>query len=250
MNKSSEHSNKWSLILLILFFTIFLSVSCIAKLQVNISSPVQPMPIDCIIPNDSMQIQIDTKFCPGVYNLPNGISVQNNVMLNCDGATLNGTKIYRSYGIRIQQSSNITLINCNVENYYIGYETRWLTESTIINNNATNNDFGAYVWQTYNSSILQNKFSNNTYGMRVETSGFNIIINNSFTYNGRYGMESDIGYGNNITLNWLKDNSQSLIFYNTYYFENVSNNIWDNDIWDNGVWEANRNNYCINNISN
>ena len=75
------------------------------------------------IPTDGCTITQDTTFNPGVYNLDYGIRISaSNILLDCNGATLQGNG--GSEGIEIYYlQSNIGIKNCIVKDYEYGIKS-------------------------------------------------------------------------------------------------------------------------------
>lgn len=73
-----------------------------------------------VIPTDGMIITEDTTFEPGVYVLPNGVSIgASGVTLNLNGARLTGVE-FDHYGITCIGFDDVTIKNGTVDNYYYG----------------------------------------------------------------------------------------------------------------------------------
>jgi parallel beta-helix repeat protein len=82
----------------------------------------------CVTPTDDLYINSDTTLCPGFYNIPDsgaeGVIIINasDIVLDCNGATINGTMTGSVYGIYSRGFDNVTIKNCNVMNYHAGIE--------------------------------------------------------------------------------------------------------------------------------
>src|SRR6185436_15233896 len=84
--------------------------------------PEQPMtkPGPPLIPTDGMVITRDTIFAPGVYLLPEGISIAaDEVTLDGNGALLVG-RGREGRGLSIAGRSNVTVKNLQLQGYYYG----------------------------------------------------------------------------------------------------------------------------------
>jgi len=98
------------------------------------------------VPTDDCEVTTDTTFNISTYNLANGINlIGSDVTLDCNGATLNGLGTGSLNGIYIvSPHNNITVKNCNVQNYNKTIYTDGtvgsgsLTDITIFNNNFIN----------------------------------------------------------------------------------------------------------------
>ena len=87
--------------------------------------------------------------CEGIYNNANIIINSSDVVLDCDGATLNGNG--SGYGIYLENKSNVTIRNCNVINYEYGIYLDSSSNNSIINNTANLNNYG--ILQTQNEML-------------------------------------------------------------------------------------------------
>ena len=116
---------------------------------------------DCLAALDNLRINTNTKFCSDTFNLPNGINIYaNDIMLDCNGATLIGSNNGR--GIYISNYDNVIVKNCNVQNYEYGiYLTGSATYNNITSNIVSDNEYGIYLDGTsVNYNIIWN---NNIY---------------------------------------------------------------------------------------
>lgn len=157
----------------------------------------------CTIPTNRMNIVNDTVFCPGTYYLTPGIIqlVEDNVELDCNGATLVGDGSY--YAFVLHKASNMTVRNCNIINYYIGISLSPLS--------------GSWSEMTYNNLLENNRIVNNTYGIHLFGSDNNSITKNTIMNSGEYSLHAVGSYSNNI---WAND------FYDDVYDTNEENNTY------------------------
>jgi len=91
----------------------------------------------CVIPLNGMDINQDTKLCPGTYNIPLGLNVKSQITLDCDGAVLFTNDNNQTTGIRAGYGSKIK--NCKIEGFGIGIEARSKNIS-LLNNTVTGTD--------------------------------------------------------------------------------------------------------------
>jgi len=92
----------------------------------------------CATPYDDFYISANTQICPGLYNIPDSflpgavIINANNVVLDCSNATFTGNG--NGIGILNPGFNNVTIRNCNVQNYQAGISL----ENSVSNNVSSN----------------------------------------------------------------------------------------------------------------
>ena len=90
-----------------------------------------------ITPEDGMLIDSDTTLAPGVYYLPNGVTINaDHITLDGNGALLIGKK-YQGHGVNINQKTGVTVKNLQVERYYHGIWVNASANVRILNNHVT-----------------------------------------------------------------------------------------------------------------
>src|SRR3989338_6438973 len=113
---------------------------------------------ECVVPTDEMVITQNTTFCPGEYNLPNGVSIRaNNVELDCNGAKLVGKweDNLASIGINIINFDNISVEKCYVTNYTWGIRLFASDNDILKNNNVIKNaQWGILTGNSNNNNTL------------------------------------------------------------------------------------------------
>lgn len=207
---------------------------------------------DCVVPIDEMIISESTTFCPGVYDLPNGISIgADDIELDCNGAILDGVNgNFYNHCILAKNRENLLIKNCNAINYYYGIWADSSHNIIIFDNHVENNDFGIFLKYSSDSIVLNNEIigSEESYGIRLYGSDNNKISNNfgKQCFHGCIDLKNSDGNlifdnildGNRIgihletsTLNVISDNSilngdQTGIFI----FSSDNNNIITNNI--------------------
>ncbi len=177
--------------IIILLFSILISINSITSNA-------------CVVPYDNMNITEDTEFCPGEYNLTNGIKIgKDGVKLNCNGAKLIGTS-NSAPGIYIGNRDKIIIENCLLSNYARGISTCLsvfncfpLSKSVIINNTIKSIDSGVYIKDTTNNkkskgNIIVNNQVYNSFesAILLSFSDSNIIHNNRATTHEGIGLQS------------------------------------------------------------
>ena len=184
------------------------------KFYVNLSDE------NCTIPTDNMIITKNTTFCQGTYDLPNGIEIGgDNIVLDCDGAVLDGSRLSDSYGIYVFQKSNVKIKNCRTRNYSNGIyllrsnlnslENNWIVWSTfsgiditgsgvpgddadenyLFNNTLIQNNDGIFLGRSNHNTLINNLVTKNEEaGFRLWDSSYNDFSNNSATDNREAGF--------------------------------------------------------------
>ncbi len=153
-------------------------------------------------PTDGCVISQNTTFNPGTYVLPNGTTIiADNIVLNCNGATLNGIEpqpfpIYVwQEAINADGKHNIVIKNCRIINYRIG----------IVMRDCNNNSSPGYGFCMY----AQNNYFENL-GEGLGVLGNNTLIEGNTFYNITPAAQNPIwGGGKNWT---IKNNTLNLGF--------------------------------------
>ena len=100
-----------------------------------------PAVLACVVPEDSMKIESSIEFCSDVYYFDNGISISGkDITLDCDGAVLKSWK--GGKGISIEHSSNVTVADCRIVNYNVGFYVRNSTRVFLTDNHLVRNKVG------------------------------------------------------------------------------------------------------------
>jgi parallel beta-helix repeat protein len=89
--------------------------------------------MNLVTPTDGLTITADTTFTPGVYHLPQGITIAaDDITLDGNGALLIG-RTHNGRGITLDNRHNITLKNLHLQGYYHGLYARHCRQLTITN---------------------------------------------------------------------------------------------------------------------
>jgi parallel beta-helix repeat protein len=147
-------------------------------------------------PADGMVITHDTTFCPGTYNLPNGVSIgAGDVELDCNGAELTGSWVFPmapAHGVYVESKNAVTIKNCIFKNYTSGIYLDSSNNNFLINNTAIDNAGGFYLDESdYNTLTDNYAINNSNYGVISYISSNNILNNNVAANNNRYGFLLD-----------------------------------------------------------
>jgi len=152
----------------------------------------------------------------------------NNTILDCNNSIIVGNKT--GNGIEIF-GWNVTIKNCNLENFADGIYIINSTNNTIENNKARNSVNGLHIVSSPQTLVKSNFFSGSNFsGLYMQSSGNTVIVKNTFMDNkdsGLYIWKSDSNEinENNISNNkWgitLLSSNKSLI-YNNYFSNNFN----------------------------
>ncbi|MEM1544641.1 MAG: DUF2341 domain-containing protein [Candidatus Bathyarchaeia archaeon] len=151
----------------------------------------------------------------------------NNVVLDCQGHTIDGVSEIDTYGIYIYrdsaQNTNITVKNCVVTDWWYGIYLGYAQNNTLINNTVNSHKAGFLVdFSSYN--ILINNTAHSYYGFVLHFSSYNTLINNTANSNseGFSLLESSYNTLINNTANsnsvdgfWLFESSYNILINNT-----------------------------------
>ncbi|MEM5800836.1 MAG: NosD domain-containing protein, partial [Candidatus Aenigmatarchaeota archaeon] len=174
----------------------------------------------------------------------------NNITLDCQGYTIDGTSTSDTYGIYISRSSsqntNITIKNCIVTGWDDGIHLEYANNNSIINSNFSFNVFaGFYLYKSSNNYIINSVFNNNSEGIYHDYSSNNYIINSIVNFNGGEGIYLEAGSNNQIINSTFNFN-----YYGMFLISSSSNRIINstfNNNLDTGFWlDSASNNQIIN----
>ncbi len=198
----------------------------------------------------SCKYEISTQ---GDYNLTQAITstgqpciniTSSNVTLNCEGFSLTGAGM--NPGVWINRSlNNITIKNCKFDlfapNIYVPLGGK---EIYIINNTINSSpSYGVYFITVNNSRIENNTIAfngdeDNEAGIYAYFSNHNLIKNNTIIHGGVtsesvYGVRINTGESNNITDNFIFNNSDMGIITESSPNTRIINNVIENNSWSN-----------------
>jgi parallel beta-helix repeat protein len=142
------------------------------------------------------------------------MTVRNNVVLECNGATLQGSG--SDEGIYIYDEDFLTINNCTFDNFDYGIRMDYGENNVISNSTFVGNDnYAIYVYygSNYNTIKSNNMSSNGDYAMRFDSStGSNQVLNNNVTLN---HVESNPDYAIH-----LDANAQNNLIYKNNFISN------------------------------
>lgn len=155
-----------------------------------------------------MYITEDTVLTPGVYYMPNGITINaDHVTLDGNGALLIG-KMFQGHGVSVNQKTGVTLKNLQLERYYHGIWVNASANVRVLNNRVTRThevagpDVFLDVWldrsQAYgggiflsgviDSFVLDNDVQHQQNGVMLYGSNNIEVARNNASYNSGYGI--------------------------------------------------------------
>ncbi len=176
----------------------------------------------------------DLRGCSG-----NGITVgASGITLDCDGHIIEG--LGSNSGILLTARHNVTIKNCEVRGFDYGIRLNMSSNDTVINNTAnSNSSAGIYLnASSYSNTLTDNIANNNKYGILLERkSTNNYISSNDFIENTEYGAylsdssKYNTFWGNSFTGNGLnacedsgsKENSWNLADTGNYWSDCIYN---------------------------
>jgi len=209
---------------------------------------------DCVTPENKMKFNESATFCPGNYDLADGIAVTGNAIeIDCNNAILQGT--YNGSGIGIfVQIGRTTVRNCIVKGYKSGIYLSMLEDALVEDNVVENSSYGIYVFQSQNSTVNDNQISkckedgigidqsfnlvisgndmfDNLNGIYLYSNSFdNLIFENQMIGN-TFGIFIDNGKDNIIKDNEIKSNEKNGIHLLKSEKIHIENNIVNENGW-------------------
>ena len=188
---------------------------------------------ECVIHENNMVITQNTVVCPGIYNFPNGISInEDDIVLDCNNALFNGTSGNWSshyIGIYMQYVKNITIRNCQIQNYGYGIAMINSTTNIIDHNNISGIGYGIYTDRSNNTIISDNIIDKIAdVGITFSASGasYNYTIKNNIMTNSAYLGINFYCYNCTIISNKIMNNKRGISVsgqYNNITYNDISN---------------------------
>ncbi|GEM_PF-3513192 len=217
------------------------------------------------------EIQGNTVFSPGTYNIPNGLRFTvNNAILDCNGAILDNNNA-NVPGIYLLNRQNIEIHNCQVQHNTRGLLVQGSTNVLVDGSRFSNSvEEGIKLENSQNVRLEQNTITLTQWGIRFYSSNNNHLINNQIVNNENGQITLYASSANNITENNVSDlqfngpieldngATSNFIYRNnfqnyvTYPWSTGANNLWtvqnQGNYWSN--WNTQPNglpHVCINN---
>lgn len=158
-------------------------------------------PGGCVIPEDDVIISESAILCNGTYRFDDSYGdgvikiINNNTHLVCNGTTIIGNNLENSIGIYSKSLTNITITNCDIQNYYKGISfdgeySRRGEKANISFNALTNNFYGIYFHYNQDFDIHDNYFIGG-----IKEQGSSAIYVAGTSQNGRITKNTIFGNG-------------------------------------------------------
>ena len=177
-------------------------------------------------------------------NINDSIVVQrNNIMIDGNGYTLQGTGEPYSKGVDLSGRTNVTVQNVTIGAFYYGIWLNLSSSNILSGNNIANSAYGIYLGYSSNNTVSGNNITaNSSDGIRLGAySSNNMISGNNITNNYlsillSFSSNNTVS-GNNITNNYngilLGSSSNNTIYHNNFIdnhqqvSSSTSMNVWD-----------------------
>jgi parallel beta-helix repeat protein len=171
--------------------------------------------------------------CPG-----NGLIIgADNIVFDCNGLIISGDGNGQgnNYGVYLYQNENVTIKNCNIQNFFYGIGTMFSDNNLITGNNISFNiNDGITVSHSNNNTLNFNNFINNfDGGVEIASSSNDNYIAGNNIGNNYFGIISVQGGQNNEIYN---NNIFSNSVYGVYVYQSSQNNtFWKNNFINNNI---------------
>lgn len=135
---------------------------------------------ECVEPVDGMTITESTEFCSSTYDLLSGITITgDNLVVDCHSAILRGIVGQSEIGLKVVNSNNLTLRNCNIVTFTQGLYLKNVTNSLIEDNSLLKNRIGIRLLDAFENSIKNNNDKSFQVAVSAINSKYNYIIHNN-----------------------------------------------------------------------
>ena len=175
---------------------------------------------------------------------------RNNIVIDGNGHTLQGTNGYNSKGIDLSGTANVKVKSVRIKDFNYGIMLNSSLNVTVSGNNLTHNvytgggGYGIYLYSSSDNTISENSMTSGGAGVSLRASSNNMISGNHVAYNGGVGIWLGSSTNNTISDNnvtngrlssvFLSNSSNNMIYHNNFvdntqrvYEEAGAINTWD-----------------------
>ncbi len=162
------------------------------------------------------------------------------ITLDCSGHTINGVTAAGtrspSTGITLRGRHEVTIKNCNVTNFYIGFQLISSNGNTLSGNSATGNGYGFLLSSSNNNALSGNTASGNGFdGFLLQSSNNDNLLGDTANGNLGSGFRLVASSNNNLQKNMANNNA---VFGFALIFSSNQNLIVGNAACGNGLFDA------------
>lgn len=131
---------------------------------------------DCLELFDGLEIKNNTLLCSKTYDLPNGILIKtSNLVLDCNTAIIRGFD-GKGIGIKIEHADNVTIRNCHVLTFDIGFFLKNVTNSLIEQNGIFKNRIGIRMLDSFENIIRENNDKSHEFAVSSVGGKYNVVM--------------------------------------------------------------------------
>jgi len=133
------------------------------------------------------------------------------IILDGDGHTVSWVTGPQTNGVYVQDKSNVTIKNLNVQNFETGINVSCCSDSKLIGNTASDNNIGISLATgttgiSMNNKLIGNTALNNVVGIKLYSSRGDELTENVANGNTNYGIELSGSYNYTLTGNTVSNN--------------------------------------------
>jgi len=159
-----------------------------------------------------------------------GIVIErDNIVLDGDGYTVNGSNTFKSKGVDLSSRDNVTIKNTHITAFNDGIWLNYSSDNIFSGNNITNNGHGVKLYESSNNTINGNSITHNNLGIWLYYSFNNTVSGNNITNNER-GFMLDYSSNNTVNGNSITANND----YGVMLWYSFDNRVSRNSITNNG----------------
>jgi parallel beta-helix repeat protein len=161
-----------------------------------------------------------------ITSTANGIVVErDNIVIDGAGYTVQGTGVFLSVGIDMNERNNVTVKNTRISGFGIGILLALSIGNTISGNIITNNSWsGIQVEESTRNILSGNTNKNNSIGINIGYSDNNTVLNNTIANSSSHQIQIIVSYGNILSGNSVTNSSKCGIYFTSSNGNTVSLN--------------------------